>query len=96
MCLLWEQNNAFSHHREYQIRQVIMFFYGLPSALMFVLLLRDFCQDSSTPMTDIDSWFVLVTAAAIWPIAGVFRFRKSIERRLVREEDELSLTHEAV
>ncbi|MGF1512153.1 MAG: hypothetical protein ACFB5Z_00430 [Elainellaceae cyanobacterium] len=54
---------------------MIMLLYGLPSMLTFALLLRDFHQDHTTSMDDVDSWLVLFLAAALWPIVTLIRFK---------------------
>lgn len=45
-----------------------MLFYLLPAALVFGLLLQNWQQDPSTPMTDGESWGFILLASLLWPI----------------------------
>ncbi|MGF1536911.1 MAG: hypothetical protein ACFB4J_10575 [Elainellaceae cyanobacterium] len=55
-------------------------FYALPAALTFAVLLQAFYQDDTTPLSDIDSWLVLILASALWPIAAMLRLRHGVNQ----------------
>lgn len=48
---------------------VYIYIYLAGSLVTFALLLRYFVRDSSTPMSDLKSWQVLLVAALLWPVA---------------------------